>query len=195
MVEIVNPLRNGIEIIEAFGFFNVILPFILVYALVYGVLIKTDLFKFSDSTQGQNVSNVIALSTALFVVASTDIVNQMLGVIPQATFMLVVILFILMIFAMMGLEGSGWFGENSLIGGAKWLVALIIVGVFLLMVDAGSPTGIPGLRQVNEVLLGQGAFGLGSSEALGTLIGVSLVILVPVAVILFLTLGGSNRSP
>ena len=193
MVEIVNPLRNGIEIIEAFGFFNVVLPFILVYALVYGVLLKTDLFGFSkEGSQGQNVSNIISLATALFVVASTDVVNQMLGVIPQATFMLVVILFILMIFAMMGLTNDRWFGEKSVFGNLKGLLALALVGIFLLMIDAGSPTGIPGLRQINEILLGQGAFGLASPEALGTLIGVSLVVLVPVAVVLFLTWSGKN---
>ena len=192
MVEIVNPLRNGIEIIEAFGFFNVVLPFILVYALVYGVLIKTDLFNFSKSSQGQNVSNVIALATAFFVVASTDVVNQMLGVIPQATFMLIVILFILMIFAMMGLSNDSWFGEGSVFGKLKGIFALVIVGIFLLMIDAGSPTGIPGLRQINEILLGQGAFGLAAPEALGTLIGVSLVVLVPVAVVLFLTWSGKD---
>jgi len=186
MVEIVNPLRNGIEIIEAFGFFNVVLPFILVYALVYGVLIKTDLFAFSkEGGQGQNVSNVIAMATAFFVVASTDVVNQLLGVIPQATFMLIVILFILMIFAMMGLEN--WFGNDSISNFYKVPIALAIIGVFLLMIDAGSPTGIPILRQINELLLGQGAFGLASAEAIGTLIGIALVVLVPIAVVYFLT--------
>tara|TARA_Y100000310_G_scaffold344982_1_gene460947 strand:- start:1249 stop:1821 length:573 start_codon:yes stop_codon:yes gene_type:complete len=185
MVEIVNPLRNAIDIIESFGFFNVILPFILVYALVYGVLIKTDLFNFKDSPQGQNVSNVIAMASAFFVVASTDIVNQMLGIIPQATFMLVVLLFILMIFAMMGQSDNSWFGENSLFGKFKGLFAVIIVAVFLLMIDAGSPKGIPIVRQLNELLLGESTFAVGS-EALGTLIGVSMVLLFPVIIIMFL---------
>ncbi len=189
MVEIVNPLRNGIEIIEAFGFFNVVLPFILVYALVYGVLLKTGLF--GNDANAQNVSNVVALASAFFVVASTDVVNQLLGIIPQATFMLVVILFILMIFAMMGLDD--WFGEKSIFGALKGLFAIIIAGVFLLMIDAGSPTGIPILRQINEILLGQGAFGLASSEATGTLVGIALVVLVPIAVVFFLTRSGSKE--
>jgi hypothetical protein len=185
MVEIVNPLRNAVNIIEAFGFFNVVLPFILVYALVYGVLIKTDLFNFKSSPQGQNVSNVIAMASAFFVVASTDIVNQMLGIIPQATFMLVVLLFILMIFAMMGLSDNSWFGENSLFGKFKGLLAVVVIGIFLLMIDAGSPKGIPIVRQFNELLLGQSTFAVGS-EALGTLIGVSMVLLFPVIIIIFL---------
>jgi len=185
MVEIVNPLRNAVDIIEAFGFFNVVLPFILVYALVYGVLIKTDLFNFKSSPQGQNVSNVIAMASAFFVVASTDIVNQMLGIIPQATFMLVVLLFILMIFAMMGVSDNDWFGNNSLFGRFKGVLAIIVVSVFLLMIDAGSPKGIPIVRQFNELLLGKSTFMVGS-EALGTLIGVSMVLLFPVIIIIFL---------
>jgi len=185
MVEIVNPLRNAIDIIEAFGFFNVVLPFILVYALVYGVLIKTDLFNFSNSPQGQNVSNVIAMASAFFVVASTDIVNQMLGIIPQATFMLVVLLFILMIFAMMGLSGDSWFGENSFFGKFKGLLAVVVIGIFLLMIDAGSPKGIPIVRQFNELLLGQSTFAVGS-EAFGTLVGLSLTIGLFIATIIYL---------
>tara|TARA_B100000315_G_C14138080_1_gene390087 strand:- start:266 stop:553 length:288 start_codon:yes stop_codon:yes gene_type:complete len=90
-----------------------------------------------------------------------------------------------MIFAMMGQSDNSWFGENSLFGKFKGLFAVIIVAVFLLMIDAGSPKGIPIVRQLNELLLGESTFAVGS-EALGTLIGVSMVLLFPVIIIMFL---------
>lgn len=190
MVEIVNPLSNGIEIFRAFGFFNVILPFILVYAIVFGVLLKTGIFGDAKTDTTRNISNVIALATAFFVISATDVVEQMIGVIPQATFMLVIILFLLMIYAMLGLNADeGLFGSNSILSSSTLKAAAfgVIILVFLLMIDAGSPTGIPIIRGLNEMLLGSQAFGMEGSEAMNMIIGLSFAIGIPLAIIGFLS--------
>jgi hypothetical protein len=190
MVEIVNPLSNGIEIFRAFGFFNVILPFILVYAIVFGVLLKTKIFGDPEKDTTRNISNVIALATGFFVISATDVVEQMIGVIPQATFMLVIVLFLLMIYAMLGLNADeGLFGSNSILSSSTLKAAAfgVIILVFLLMIDAGSPTGIPILRGLNEILLGNQAFGLEGSEAMNMIIGLSFAIGIPLTIIMFLS--------
>lgn len=189
MVEIVNPLSNGIEIFRAFGFFNVILPFILVYAIVFGVLLKTGIFGDATNDTTRNISNVIALATGFFVISATDVVEQMMGVIPQATFMLVIVLFLLMIYSMLGLSADeGLFGKSSIVpGGMKGVAFGVIILVFLLMIDAGSPTGIPILRGLNEILLGSQAFGMEGSEAMNMIIGLSFAVGIPLAIIGFLS--------
>ncbi len=185
MVEIVNPLSNGIEIFRAFGFFNVVLPFILVYAIVFGVLLKTKIFGDETSDTARNVSNVVALATGFFVISATDVVEQLLGVIPQATFMLVMILFLLMMYAILGLStDEGLFGSSSIVpGGWKGIGFGVIILVFLLMIDAGSTTGIPLVRGLNEILLGNEAFGLEGSEALNMIIGLTFAVGIPIAII------------
>ena len=40
----VTPLNNAIEFLREFGFFNVVLPFLLVFTVVFGILEKTRLF-------------------------------------------------------------------------------------------------------------------------------------------------------
>ena len=188
MVEIVNPLSNGIEIFRAFGFFNVVLPFILVYAIVFGVLLKTKIFGDESSDTARNVSNVVALATGFFVISATDVVEQLLGVIPQATFMLVMILFLLMMYAILGLStDEGLFGEKSIFSYVKYLSFAAILLVFLLMIDAGSTTGIPIIRGLNEILLGNAAFGLEGSQALNMLIGLTFAIGIPLVIIGFLS--------
>jgi len=188
MVEIVNPLSNGIEIFRAFGFFNVVLPFILVYAIVFGVLVKTKIFGDEKSDTSRNVSNIVALATGFFVISATDVVEQLLGVIPQATFMLVMILFLLMMYAILGLNtDQGLFGENSIFKAAKFGSFAVILIVFLLMIDAGSTTGIPIIRGLNEILLGNAAFGLEGSQALNMIIGIIFAIGIPLAIIGFLS--------
>ncbi len=188
MVEIVNPLSNGIEIFRAFGFFNVILPFILVYAIVFGVLLKTGIFGDAKNDTTRNVSNIVALTTGFFVISATDVVEQMMGIIPQATFMLVIVSFLLMIYAMLGLNADhGLFGEKSIFEKLKYLSFGVILLVFLLMIDAGSPTGIPILRGLNEILLGNAAFGVGHTQAINMLIGLTFAVGIPIAIIFFLS--------
>tara|TARA_Y100000034_G_scaffold132739_1_gene196459 strand:- start:1195 stop:1758 length:564 start_codon:yes stop_codon:yes gene_type:complete len=187
-------MENALQLIADFGFFNIVLPFIFVYALVYGVLIKVDIFDFS-SDQGKNVTAIVSLASAFFVIAATDVVDLMLGVIPQATFMLVVILFGLMIFGMLGIGEGQLLGSDSMFGRFKWLAGLVLITVFMLMVDAGTPNGIPLLRDLNQILLGQGAFGLAQSQAVETLIGLSFAVGLPIAIVLFLTLSrGSSKG-
>jgi hypothetical protein len=131
---------------------------------------------------------VIALATGFFVISATDVVEQMIGVIPQATFMLVIVLFLLMIYAMLGLSADeGLFGEKSIFGKLKYLSFGVIILVFLLMIDAGSPTGIPILRGLNEILLGNQAFGVEGSEAMNMIIGLSFAIGIPLAIVGFLS--------
>ncbi len=179
MVQIVNPLENGVELLQSFGFFSVVLPFLLVYSLIFGLLSKTKLFG-DDST---SVNQVIALSISLFVITSTDVVNLMMGVIPQAAFLLVVILMLMMMAGLLGMDlTSGIFGDKGF--GLKILFPLITL-IFLMIIDAGIEGGIPLIRQLNEILIGVQPF-IVTGEAFSTLVGLTFVVGIPLAIIKWL---------
>lgn len=189
MVQIVNPLENAIGLLQDFGFFSVVLPFLLVYSLVYGLLVNTKMF--GDDTASKSVNQVIALVIGAFVITSTDVVNLMLGVIPQASFLLVVVLMLMMIAAMMGLTKSTLFGDGGF-SKFKGFSFIIITLVFLMIIDAGVEGGIPIIHQLNELLIGSQPFIL-QGEALSTILGLAFVIGIPVAVVVWLT-SASGRS-
>jgi len=194
MVQIVNPLENAIGLLQDFGFFSVVLPFLLIYSLVYGLLINTKMF--GDDSGAKSVCQVIALAVGAFVITSTDVVNLMLGVIPQASFLLVVVLMLMMIASLMGLTGSagGLFGD----GGFKTFKGfsfLVITLIFLMIIDAGVEGGIPIIHQLNELVIGSQPFVL-QGEALSTLLGLAFVIGIPIAVVVWLSkASGGSSSP
>jgi len=180
MVQVVNPLENAVELLGSFGFFTVILPFILVYALVLGLLEKTKLF--GDDSSATSVNQVIALAIGGFVITSTDIIELMMGVIPQASFLLVTVLLLMMIAALMGLNM-----DDGLFGIAKAPVLLfgVITLIFLMIIDAGVEGGIPIVRQLNELVIGSQPFLL-QGEALSTLLGLTFVLGIPLAIMYWL---------
>jgi len=183
MVQIVNPLENAVVLLQDFGFFTVILPFVLLYALVFGLLQKVELFGNDDSSK--TVNQIISLAIGAFFITSTDAVNYIAGVIPQAGFLLVVVLLIMMVLGLLGLKnpiGNPMFGENITFG--KNLFYLTIVLVFLLVIDMGVPSGIPFIRPLSEFLVGASAASTG--EGFETILSLALVLGFPLAVIYML---------
>ncbi len=191
MVQIVNPLENAVVLLQDFGFFTVILPFVLLYALVFGLLQKVELFGNDDSAK--TVNQIISLAIGAFFITSTDAVNYIAGVIPQAGFLLVVVLLIMMVLGLLGLKnpiGNPMFGDNITFG--KNLFYLTIVLVFLLVIDMGVPSGIPFIRPLSEFLVGASA--ASSGEGFETILSLALVLGFPLAVIYMLG-KSSSTSP
>ena len=92
---------------EGVGGFDIILPFLLVFTLIFALMEKVKLF--GDSKK--NVHVIVALVAAAFVVAQPDIVFLIQGFIPRVSMFILVILMGLLIIGMFGLKGekfSGW---------------------------------------------------------------------------------------
>ena len=90
-------IGNIIENLKAWGFYDVLLPFLLTYVVVFAILEKSGLFKPSSSTDDnlKNIHSVIAFVFALFVVASVQTVKYIQSYI---TLMTLLILFLLAVF-------------------------------------------------------------------------------------------------
>ena len=94
-------LNNAIEFLRDFGFFNVVLPFMLVFTIVFGILEKTKLF----GTEGtgdkarpkKNLDAMVAFSVAFFVVAASNIVEVIQTSLPAVTLVLVILLFTMLL--------------------------------------------------------------------------------------------------
>ena len=99
-----NPVENVLNLLTAFGFFKVVLPFLLVYAIIYGVLLKTQVLGKSGDAWTKSTSAIVALATAFFVIGYSPVVKALAQVIPQAAFVLVVALLLLMLMSMFGID-------------------------------------------------------------------------------------------
>lgn len=104
MVDFQAIIENLIDV----GFYSVILPFILVYAIVFAILEKSKIFNTSnseDKSQTKNVNSIIAFVFGLFAVAATQTVLIMQSLIQA---MVVFIIFILVVLILVGFI----FGED-----------------------------------------------------------------------------------
>ena len=136
------PLNNAIEFLRAFGFFNVILPFLLVFAFVFGILEKTRLFG-TEKIKGEdysrkNLNSIVAFCIAFFVVAASNIVGIIQNTLPQVTLALVFILVFLLLFgSLMGAEtlkkGGGILDLWAIAPGINKFFIFLIFAVMLFI--------------------------------------------------------------
>ncbi|MDD5418032.1 MAG: hypothetical protein PHW96_04080 [Candidatus Nanoarchaeia archaeon] len=92
VVEEVPPLSSAIQILKDMGFFDVILPFLLIFAVTFGALQKTKLF----GDKGTGINSIVAFSLAMMVTAATKMVGLITGFMEQLGIWVVFIVFFLM---------------------------------------------------------------------------------------------------
>lgn len=104
---------------EGMGGFDVILPFLLVFTLLFALMEKVKLF----GEKRRNIHVIVALIAAAFVVAQPDVVYLIRGFIPSVSMWILIILMGLLVMGMFGLTGdTKW----------SWGIAVIIAVVVIL---------------------------------------------------------------
>lgn len=103
--------RDIIENLQDWGFYDVFLPFILTYVVVFAILEKSKIFKVrgegDDNKHVKNVNSVIAFVFGLFVIASIQTVQYIQSLILN---IVLIIIFILVVLILLGFI----FGEDYL---------------------------------------------------------------------------------
>lgn len=132
-------LRNALDFLGEFGIFDVVLPFLLVFAVVFGILEKTRLFgeeKLGEhSYPKKNLDAIVALVFAMLVVAATKIVGVINDALPKISLLIVVSLsFLLMIGIFMSSENPLF--ENLKGGWTVFLMILMFVAVILIFLSS-----------------------------------------------------------
>lgn len=170
-------LGNAIEVLGAFGFFDIILPFLLVFTITFGVLEKSNLF----GPGKKNLNSMVAFSVGFLVVAATQITTAIQLSVPKVAFMLLILIsFLLLVGSMLGPSEKGW-SLLELSENLKWpwitIVAVAILAIFLSSVGWLQP-----IVDFFNVHLG--------NPVLSTLI----FIVVMIAIIFWITKGGGKSS-
>ncbi len=188
-----SPIDNVLSLLDAFGFFRVILPFLLIFAVVYGILLKTKVLgdpSSGSASQVKSVSAIVSLAVAFLLIGYSPVVSALAVLIPQASFLLVVALLVLMLLAMFGVDVSGEkFWETKW---HMWAVGIPILVIFLAMVGAATGNSIPALAGLTNFLIGAG--GPIDPQLFNTLLGLAVVIVIPLVVIALVVWGGKSST-
>jgi hypothetical protein len=129
--------RDTLMFFERLGVYDVVLPFILIFTIVYAVLEKTKMLG-TEKLEGveytrKNLNGMIALVLAFFVVAST----QLVGIINE--FIAHAVLLLVMAVLFMILVGSLHTGNKDFTLGKGWKMTFTIimfVGIMLVFLNA-----------------------------------------------------------
>ncbi len=128
-------LGDAVELLQDFGFFDVILPFLLVFTIVFGVLEKTKIF--GTATIGgnaytkKNINAMVAFVIAFFVIAAKQVVTTIQASLPMVSLVLIAIISFLMLIGSFA-SGKEEFNFLELFSGWKGFLA----GLFLLTIVA-----------------------------------------------------------
>jgi len=136
MVESV--FRGGLAFLEHVGVYDVVLPFLLVFTLVYALLEKTKILgvqadpysKDKREYPKRNLNSMVAFVIAFFVIASSKLVELINKTVSQV--------FILVLLSVMFMLVVGTFGKDEEFAFTKsqqmffaWIMGIAIVFIFL----------------------------------------------------------------
>jgi len=133
-----SPFRGILELFDKIGVYDVVLPFLLVFTIVFALLERTKVFGV-EKIEGKeytkkNLNSVAALVIALLVVGSSKLV----GIITKVSSQFVVLLFLVVLFLL--LVGSFFMEKPEgvyLEGGWKTVFMIIVFfGLAFIFLDA-----------------------------------------------------------
>ena len=129
-------LQSAIEFFRAFGLFDVVLPFLLVFTIIFAILEKTRILGQEDKeTPKKNLDAMVSFVVALLVVATNKVVTAINKSLPNVVLLIVVFLsFLLML-------GIFWKSEEFDFKGKHpaWYTAfsvILFIGLIFVFLDA-----------------------------------------------------------
>lgn len=140
----VSTFRNAIEFFDKIGIYDVILPFLLVFTIVFAILEKTKVFG-TEEVEGQkvtkkNLNSMAAFVIGFLVVASSKLVEIITKVSSQVVVLLLLSILFLLLVGSFFKEGETTFLE----GNWKYFFMIImfigITGIFLHAIETEDGT-------------------------------------------------------
>jgi len=124
-------LVDVIGVFKAIGLYDTVFPFILVFALVYGLL-----HKFQPFGENKTINGVVALIIGLIFISFLKAVTFVTLLIPLITGLVVIFLLVLLIFMFMGVPGESI--KEAMLNPAAYGLVIILVLIFVFIALAGA---------------------------------------------------------
>lgn len=131
--------KEAIKFMEDYGFYDVILPFLLVFTIVFATLQKIQIF----GKESRRYNAIIALSIALIFTAATNLVEAMNEYLPIIGIVLAAFLGLMLLLGMFGVE-QGSAGTRIL----GW----VVTGAVILAIAFHYLSGLKGASSVYKLL-------------------------------------------
>ena len=129
-------LGNAIEVLQSLGFFDVVLPFLLVFTVVFGILEKTKIFG-TDNIGGheypkKGLNSMVAFVIGFLVLTAKEIVAAIQTSLPLVSLILIAIVSFLMLVGSF-LAGKEEFDFMKSFGEARIPIAMLFAASIILI--------------------------------------------------------------
>lgn len=130
--------RGVIEFFGKLGIYDVVLPFLLVFAIVFAILEKTKVLG-TETIEGttytkKNLNAIIAFVISFFVVASTKLVAAINTALAHIVLLLLLVVFFLTLVGAFFKEEEGGFLEKG--GWRTLFMVIVFIGIILIFMNA-----------------------------------------------------------
>jgi hypothetical protein len=192
----VSPLGNAINFFKDFGLFDVVLPFLLVFTIVYAILEKTRLLgvvKVKDQggvaeVGNKNLNSMVAFVIGLLVVATANVVRAINESLPNIILLLVILVSFLILIGIFWKTGEMDFaGKHA--GWYKFFMVILFIGVLAIFLNAIYVTSNGKEYSLLLVVLGWVI-----ANWSGTIFAAIMVLLIIIGAIVFITKGPKKKE-
>ena len=142
-------LRGSIEFLQDFGLFDVVLPFLLIFAIIFAILEKTLILgKESSGEPKKNLNSIVALVVALLFVSANKAVNIITSALPNIALMIVIAMSFLLMLGIFWKTEEFDFKENE----SKWYIFFsFVMFIALALIFMGAYMVSPGVSLLSKL--------------------------------------------
>jgi hypothetical protein len=129
-------IQDAVVFLDQIGMYNVILPFLLVFTIVFAILEKTKIFGVDNNgVTKKNINAIIAFIAGFLVIASTQLVSAINEIVANVVLVLILVICFMMLIGAMH-TGEKEFSLENFPGWIKFLMYLTFVGIVLIFLNA-----------------------------------------------------------
>ena len=146
--------RNAIGFMEKIGVYDIVLPFLLIFTIVFAILEKTKILGVEKIGEQEltkkNINSIVAFATAFLVIASTQLVSVINEVIANVVLLLILAVSFLMLVGVF--FGDQEFTLKEFPGWIKFFMVMMFIGVVAIFMNAIKVKTKKGTHSILEVV-------------------------------------------
>lgn len=149
----VTPLGNVILFLQKMGIYEVVIPFLLIFTLVFAILERTRALG-TEKIEGQdvprkNLNAIVAFSISFLVIASSKLVETITMISSQMVVVLTLLVFFMVLIGIVTKEGEA----HEILKGRPQQVFLVVVAIAIIALFLNALKG-PGGQTWLEIAVG-----------------------------------------
>jgi hypothetical protein len=128
-------LISGVQFLKEFGIFATILPFMLIFAVMYGILMFVQPFGGNDDAN-KALHAIIAFVVAFMSLQFMPIVNFIQSIVPYLFALFLIIMLIIVLFRFMGVSSETMQATYAHPAVYGTIIVVLLIGIFVFVGDS-----------------------------------------------------------